>query len=47
MKVFLGDCREAPECWVRSYTPKETIELLKFNEVEELSLDHDLGDALD
>lgn len=44
MKIFLDDCREAPAGWVRTYTPKETIELLKFNQVEALSLDHDLGD---
>ncbi|MGR5543337.1 cyclic-phosphate processing receiver domain-containing protein, partial [Vibrio campbellii] len=30
--------------WVRTYTPKETIKLLRSNKVEVLSLDHDLGD---
>ena len=44
MKIFLDDCRPTPNGWVRTYTPKGTIELLKCNEVEELSLDHDLGD---
>jgi hypothetical protein len=44
MKVFLDDVREAPDGWTRTYTPAETIKLLKTNKVTELSLDHDLGD---
>ena len=44
MKVYLDDERETPEGWVRVYWPNEAIELLEAGEVEEISLDHDLGD---
>lgn len=44
MKVYLDDERETPEGWVRVYWPDEAIELLRSGDVEELSLDHDLGD---
>ena len=44
MKVFLDDERNTPEGWVRCYWPDEMVELLKTGQVEELSLDHDLGD---
>ncbi len=44
MKVYLDDERKTPEGWVRTYSPLETIILLKTGEVTELSLDHDLGD---
>ena len=44
MKVYLDDERETPEGWVRVYWPHEAIELLKTGKVEEISLDHDLGD---
>lgn len=44
MKVYLDDERPTPEGWTRTYTPQETIELLKTRRVTELSLDHDLGD---
>lgn len=44
MKVFLDDERETPEGWVRAYWPAEVIALLQTGQVEELSLDHDLGD---
>jgi hypothetical protein len=43
VKVWLDDEREAPEGWVHVRTPEEAIELLRAGEVEELSLDHDLG----
>jgi hypothetical protein len=43
VKVFLADVREAPEGWVRTRTPSETIELLQTGRVQALSLDHDLG----
>lgn len=42
--VYLDDERKTPEGYVRTYTPKETIEILKTQQVEHLSLDHDLGD---
>ena len=44
MRVFLDDERETPQGWTRCYWPDEVIELLKTGNVEELSLDHDLGD---
>ena len=44
MKIFLDDVRDTPEGWVRCFWPDEVIEYLKTGEVEELSLDHDLGD---
>lgn len=44
MKVYLDDERETPEGWVRVYWPEEAIELLKSGNVNEISLDHDLGD---
>jgi hypothetical protein len=44
MRVFLDDTRITPPGWVRVYWPDEAIELLKTNQVTEISLDHDLGD---
>jgi hypothetical protein len=44
MKLYLDDQREAPEGWIRVFWPEEAIELLKTGNVEEISLDHDLGD---
>jgi hypothetical protein len=44
MRVFLDDERQTPEGWVRTYSAKQSIELLKTGKVEEISLDHDLGD---
>jgi Cyclic-phosphate processing Receiver domain len=41
--VWLDDVREAPEGWVHVKTPEEAIDLLRSGEVEEVSLDHDLG----
>lgn len=43
MKVYLDDERNTPEGWTRTYTVAETIKLLETGEVEELSLDNDLG----
>lgn len=43
MKVYLDDERTTPEGWVRTYNVPETIKLLETGQVEELSLDHDLG----
>lgn len=44
MKVFLDDERTTPEGWVRAYWPDEAIALLRTGGVQEISLDHDLGD---
>lgn len=44
MKIFLDDSRDAPSGWVRCRWPDEVIELLRNEQVEVISLDHDLGD---
>jgi hypothetical protein len=44
MRVFLDDVRSAPEGWTLVRWPEEVIALLETGEVQELSLDHDLGD---
>jgi hypothetical protein len=44
MKIYLDDERTTPDGWTRVYWPSEAIELLDAGEVEEISLDHDLGD---
>ena len=44
MKVFLDDLRKTTEGWFHVYWPDEAIKLLKTGQVEEISLDHDLGD---
>jgi hypothetical protein len=44
MWVFLDDERATPSGWTRAYWPEEAIDLLRTGEVEEISLDHDLGD---
>jgi hypothetical protein len=43
VRVWLDDVRKAPEGWVHVKTPEEAIDLLRSGEVEEISLDHDLG----
>ncbi len=44
MRVYLDDERTTPEGWVRVYWPEEAIKLLEAGAMDELSLDHDLGD---
>jgi len=44
MKVYLDDERTTPEGWYRVYEPFQAISLLETGMVEEISLDHDLGD---
>jgi ribosomal protein S18 acetylase RimI-like enzyme len=44
MKIFLDDERPSPEGWTLVRWPDEVIALLQSGTVEELSLDHDLGD---
>lgn len=43
MKVWLDDWGDPPAGWVHVRTPEEAIALLRAGEVEEISLDHDLG----
>lgn len=45
MKIWLDDVRPTPEGWTRCYWPQEVIAILKAeDDVELVSLDHDLGD---
>jgi hypothetical protein len=44
MKIFLDDERSAPEGWRQVRWPEEAIALLEAGGVDDLSLDHDLGD---
>lgn len=44
MRVYLDDERPTPDGWVGVRWPAEAIALLQTGLVEELSLDHDLGD---
>ncbi len=43
MKIYLDDVRTPPEGWAHVLWPDEAIALLKTGQVEEISLDHDLG----
>ena len=43
MKLYLDDLRPTPEGWCRCYTAEECMKILQEEEVEVLSLDHDLG----
>ncbi|TLM97805.1 MAG: hypothetical protein FDZ75_03770, partial [Actinobacteria bacterium] len=43
MKLFVDDCRPAPEGWVLAESYTRAIEILSEGGVEELSLDHDLS----
>jgi hypothetical protein len=45
MKLWLDDLRPAPGGWTWVKTAAEAIRLLDEETVEEISLDHDLGDA--
>jgi len=47
MKIFLDDERTPPEDWYLVSTPQEAIEWLQTGSVEEISLDHDLGEGPD
>ncbi|MFN3240110.1 MAG: cyclic-phosphate processing receiver domain-containing protein [Planctomycetota bacterium] len=44
MRVFLDDERVPPDGWTLVRWPDEAIRLLEHGDVEEISLDHDLGD---
>ena len=43
MKIWLDDIREAPKGWTRCFGPDQVIEFIEGGEVEEISLDYDLG----
>lgn len=44
LKVYLDDVRKTPEGWFRVVRAEEVLTLLRANLVEEMSLDHDLGE---
>ena len=44
IKIYLDDLRPTPDGWVRAYWPEDVYRLLETNEVDIVSLDHDLGD---
>ena len=44
IKVFLDDIRTPPAGWILVHWHNEAIKLLQEFDVEEISLDHDLGD---
>ena len=44
MKIYLDDEREAPKGWTRIKKSLTAIILLESGIVDEISLDHDLGD---
>lgn len=46
MKIWLDDVRKPPKGWVWCKWPQEVIQTLQSNPglIEEVSLDHDLGD---
>lgn len=44
LKVYLDDKRTTPNGYFRVFWPSDVIRLLEEFEVQELSLDHDLGD---
>jgi hypothetical protein len=44
MRIYLDDERTPPPGWTLVRWPDEVIALLQQNVVEEISLDHDLGD---
>ncbi len=46
MKLWVDDERQEPEGWTRVYTAEEAIAIIDdVCFIEEISLDHDLGDA--
>lgn len=47
VKVWLDDWRPEPPGWVRCYRVDQVIRLLRQEIVQEMSLDHDLGEGLD
>ena len=45
MRLWVDDERVAPDGWLWAKTAEEAIRLLEENQVEKMSLDHDLGDV--
>jgi hypothetical protein len=44
MRIYLDDERPTPEGWLSARWPEDVIAYLSEGGVEEISLDHDLGD---
>lgn len=44
MNIYLDDLRDCPEGFTIARTVDEAIRLIESNEVDALSLDHDLGE---
>ncbi|MBM25474.1 MAG: hypothetical protein CL760_07305 [Chloroflexi bacterium] len=44
LKVYLDDKRNTPDGYFRVFWPSQMTQILEEFEVEEVSLDHDLGD---
>jgi hypothetical protein len=44
MRLYLDDIRECPKGWILARTYAECIRLIDTEQVEEMSLDHDLGE---
>jgi hypothetical protein len=47
MNLFLDDVRPAPHGWTHAHSMREAQELVGSNDVESMSLDHDLGDNME
>lgn len=43
-KLWLDDVREEPWGWIRCRWPEDVIAFLQDGDIDEISLDHDLGD---
>lgn len=43
-RIYLDDRRIAPKGWFQARWPEDVIKILKSGTVNEISLDHDLGD---
>lgn len=44
LRIYLDDERDTPIGYTRCYWPAEVIKYLESTKVDEISLDHDLGD---
>jgi hypothetical protein len=44
VNLYVDDIREAPDGWQKAVCYKQAIRLLEMHPMEELSLDHDLGE---
>jgi len=47
MKLWVDDIRVPPEGWLWAKTAREAIDILASLEIDEVSLDHDLGEPIE